>query len=217
MPPSFTSNAPPPLPPGPLWERLILENPWPTAGVLAVLAVAALVLLSRVEGGRRVVGVPVPTAVAALLVLAGCIVLAVGMAVTTDREELRAGTQRLVDATAARDLETLDRLLASEARLHLPLRSQGLPGPVVPREQIMTLVEEVLGRRYPLKEHRTMEVQAALDGPRIARTQVRVRVVPEAWQIPHTSWWRVDWRREEHGGWRVIGIEPLDIPGARLH
>ena len=28
--------APPPLPPAPIWERLLLENPWPLAIVLAL-------------------------------------------------------------------------------------------------------------------------------------------------------------------------------------
>jgi hypothetical protein len=211
----FQSNPPPPLPSGPLWERLILENPWPTAGVLAILAVAALAFLNRVDGDRSLGRIPLRTLVAAALTLVGVAVLVVGMSVTTHREELRAATTALVDATAKRDLDRLDRLLAPDARLHLTVQSAGLPGPIIHREQILSLVDDVLGRRYPLKEHRVMEVQAALDGPRVARTQVRVRVVPEATEFPHTSWWRVDWRRDADRWW-VVGIEPLDVPGARL-
>lgn len=214
--PLLTSNPPPPLPPGPLWERLILENPWPTAGALAVLAVAVLALMSRVDGGRAVGRIPVRTILAAGLVVAGGAIMAVGMSVTTDREQLRAGTASLVDATAAQDMERLEVLLAPGAQLHVPLRVPIGAGPTVPREQIFALVEDVLGRRYPLKEHRVMEVQATLDGQRVGRTQVRVRVVPEATQFPHTSWWRVDWVRGDDGRWRVLGIEPLDIPGAGL-
>jgi hypothetical protein len=212
----FTPNPPPPLPSPPLWEWLILENPWPTAGVLAILAVAVLGLLNRFEGGRTVAGVPLRTILAALLILTGSVILAVGMAITTDRQVLLAGSERLVNAAAARDLDVLDQLLASDARLHTTVQGVGMPGPIVERDEIFTLVEEFIGRRYPLQEHRVMEVQATLDGERVGRAQVRVRVVPERTRFPHTSWWRIDWRREDDGRWRVRAIEPLDIPGARL-
>lgn len=214
---NFASNPPPPLPSPPLWEWLILDNPWPTAGLLAILAVAILAFLSRVDGGKTVFGAPLRTVIAGVLVLIGGIVLAVGMSVTTDRQQIRAGSERLVNAVATQDIDTLDHLLASDARLQLRFSVPGAaPGGIVQRDQIFVLVEDFLSRRYPLTEHRVMEVQGTLDGERVGRTQVRVRVIPEATQFPHTSWWRIDWRLEDDGRWRVRSIEPLDIPGARL-
>jgi hypothetical protein len=217
--------APPPLPPAPLWERLILENPWPTAGVLAILAIATMGIMSRTkaDGDRRFAGLPLRTIIALALAILGGIVLAVGTAITTDREALRAGTARLVDVTARSDTAALERMLSEDVRLRLPagLPGGGRNGASVPRETILTMVEQYLGPqgRYPLREHRIAEIQATLDGPRVARAQVRIRVVPEATALPYTSWWRIDWRKDGEGEaavWRVIGIEPLVLPGANI-
>jgi hypothetical protein len=221
---NFTNPpAPPPLPPAPLWERLILENPWPTAGVLAILAVATLVVMSRTnaDGNRRALGLPLRTIVALAMALAGSIVMVLGMTITTDREALRAGTARLVELTAGAQTDALDPMLAPDVRLRLPagMPGAGLSGASIPKDTLLMMVEQYFGQsgRYPLREHRVQEVQAAIDGPRIARTQVRVRVTPEATALPYTSWWRIDWRREGEaasGPWRVIAIEPLVLPGA---
>jgi hypothetical protein len=45
---------------------------------------------------------------------------------------------------------------------------------------------------------------------------VRVRVVPERYEVPNASWWRVEWRRSPDGRWRVTEIQPLEIPYAAL-
>jgi hypothetical protein len=217
--------APPPLPAAPLWERLILENPWPTAGVLAILAIATIGIMSRTgaDGDRRIAGLPLRTIIALALALLGGVILAVGTAITTDREDLRAGTTRLVEVTARSDTATLERMLSEDVRLRLPagMPGAGQSGTSVPRETILQMVEQYLGPsgRYTVREFRVTDAQAALDGPRVARAQVRVRVIPEATAFPHTSWWRVDWRKDGEGeaaAWRVIGIEPLVLPGANI-
>ena len=61
-----------------------------------------------------------------------------------------------------------------------------------------------------------IEVEAVLDGPRVGRTQVRTSVVSAELGVPIGSWWRVDWRHDEPGGWRVVGVTPIWVQGLRL-
>ena len=62
-----------------------------------------------------------------------------------------------------------------------------------------------------MREWSVRETRAAVDGDGIGRTYARVRVTPESTGFPHTSWWRLDWRRDPGAPWRCTGIEPIDL------
>ncbi|MFN0132083.1 MAG: hypothetical protein ACKVW3_06075 [Phycisphaerales bacterium] len=193
-----------PLPSAPAFERFVLIQPWPLVGVLAL---AGLAVAFAVRSRWRV-------ALAGLLGALAGMVLAAGMMVTTDREKIAAATRALVDATARADIGALAPMLAADVRFVSELALPGVPGVGIglDRDQLLKQVADKLGREWTLKEHSVLEVQSTLDGPSAGRTQVRVRVVPEATGFPNASWWRIDWRREGDGTWRVIGIRPLHVP-----
>lgn len=189
-----------PLPSAPFLERFVLENPWPAVILLGLLAIAVFVVLNtraKVRQGLIAAGV--------MMALAGGCYLA-SVLVTTPREQMKRATRELVGATARVDLIELDRLLADD----LSVRVTGLARSAG-KSETMDAVENRLGRQYRVKEHAILETQATLDGPRLGRTQVRVRVGSEYGVLP--SWWRVDWELGPDEEWRARRIEALWIPG----
>jgi hypothetical protein len=195
---------------GPIVERLLFEQPWPLIAGLLFLAVVAFVVLNRrglVRAGLIVL---------ALGVALGAGVLLLARAVQTPREAMTEATIALVHAAAATDSAALERLLAPDARLFSRFAQPGAAAPEggLDRPAIIAAARRVLREQWPLKEHSVDEVQAETAGPGSGRTQVRVRVVVEQWQIPYSSWWRVDWQKGPDGAWRAVLIEPLELPGA---
>lgn len=189
-----------PLPSPPFFERFVLENPWPAVILLALVGIAALAIFNaraKLKSGLAVGGV--------LFALAGGCFLA-GVLVTTPREKLKQATRELVGATARVDRVELDRLLSDDLSVRVTRlsRSSG-------KRETMDAVETLLGRQYRVKEHSILEMQATLDGPRLGRTQVCVRIGSDYGLLP--SWWRVDWELGSEGVWRARRIEALWIPG----
>jgi hypothetical protein len=78
----------------------------------------------------------------------------------------------------------------------------------VDKDTILRETSKYLDSSYRVSEYRIQAIQAVIDGPNVARTQARVRIVPEAMDAPIVTWWRMDWR-QDGGQWRVTGIEPL--------
>lgn len=204
----FGAPTPPALPGGPLWERLLLESPWPLAAALAAGAVIALFVLNG--RGQTRAGLLAAGALAALG--AGVVVLA--RTVQTDGEAIRARTEALVGMVARVDEAGMDKLLASDARLLSSFEQGDIRTPPVGLDKagIIARVRETLGRQFPIREHAVLETQGQIVSEGLGRTQVRVRVVVEGWNFPHTSWWRLDWRRDG-GGWRAVTITPVAIDG----
>lgn len=191
----------PPLPDPPAFDRYVLESPWLLAGGLA--AVALVVLYAMRSQGKTRTGL---VAAGVGLLLAGAIVAA-GALIETPREIMTRQTRDLVRATATVDVPALEGLLAPDARLYwLERRSS------VDRAQLLERVRSDLGRSYTVRDWAILKLDAALDGPAVGRTQAQVRVDPAEGGV-HFSWWRIDWRREPDGSWRVIGIEPLFVQG----
>lgn len=194
----------PPLPGPPFIESLLFERPW--IGIVALLLGAVVALFVLNARGKAKQG----AAAAGAMLLAAAGLWGLAAAVQTDRERLIENTRELVDATALADIESLDRLLAPNARGFHRGAPRGMD-----RDAVLAWVADQLGESgdYRLKDHGVIETQATLDGDRVGRTQVRVGVVPAAWEVPIDSWWRVDWNRDDAGVWRVTGIRPLVIKG----
>lgn len=190
----------PPLPAPPPLERFLLENPIPGVILLVVLAIALFFLLNargRIRTAAITSGV--------LLVLAGAL-FGLASLVETDREAIAARTRDLVSAVAAADQPAMERILAPD----LSVRATRVPRGAA-RDEVIATVESVLGGTYRVSEHEILDLQAALYGPRVGRTQTRVRVTSEFGSIP--SWWRVDWQLHDDNEWRANRIEALWIPG----
>jgi hypothetical protein len=201
------SHPPPALPSAPFVERMLFEEPVGLVSGLVLLAVVLWVVFNRRGKARQ--GAALATG--AMVLVGGVWLLA--HSVKTEREQMAEATVALVDATARVDTAAMARILASDAHLNtgysIPDVSAVRDG--LDREGIIAAAERAL-ERHPIKDHSVKEVQAESLGPGSGRTQVRVLATLEAFGFPHTSWWRIRWRREGEV-WRAVAIEPLDIPG----
>ncbi|MCC6427396.1 MAG: hypothetical protein IT435_11315 [Phycisphaerales bacterium] len=193
-----------PLPSAPLWERLILEQTWVTAGVLLLAAVVwAVVMLKRQEVRRAGIG-------SGGLALLAASILVLGRVVQTPREIMARQTQEMVFAVADGDHPRLRALLDADAALEFrgAWSAEG-------REGIMGRVDEYAQYRGQVTDHAVLEVQASRDGSNVGRTQVHVRVSAQG--MPVFSWWRLDWRADADGNWTCRRIESLwvsaGVPG----
>ncbi len=199
---------PPPieaLPPTPLLERFLFEQPLLPTAVLAVLAVIAAVAFLRRNQRKRgliVAGV--------LAVVAGGVYLT-ATSVTTERETLLDRTEAVIGATAQAQGPILQDMLTENALL----RTSGAIARVLPsvegRDEIITKVEQNLGGRYRVTRWEILDRQATIDGPNVGRTLIRVGVEAEAASRTHYSWWRLHWERGPDGVWRCFELEPLWI------
>lgn len=187
---------PPALAGSALWKVLLLENPWP---LVIVFAGMAAVLWAAFRGRRARAwwaGGPVVGAVAVYVLSA---------LVETPGERLRARTVELVAAATRADGAALEGLLAPDAVLYVPGGGASLD-----RGEILSRVRDDLGGRFRVSAWAVLGTQWEAAGEE-GRTQVKVRVVPEATGFPNISWWRVDWAMDPPGVWRVTRIEPVSL------
>lgn len=196
--------AVPALPDPPAMSWLLFEEPLLLTAICIVAAVSGFVFLNargRVRNAVIVGGV-------GFLLAVGVQVLAA--MVETPREKLIKATGALVAATAHMDGAMLSPMLDAKVRLSNGFGVAEWEGDAADRAELIAKVQDVLGRKYPLKECAILETHAVVDGPGIGRSQVRVRAVPQQFAVPIVSWWRIDWR-EQKDGWVATGIEPLDL------
>jgi len=192
-----------PLPPSPLLERFLFEQPLLPAVILGLLAIVALVAFAG--KGRRKPGL----IVAGLLAVAAGAVYTTATMVTTTRETLLQRTESLIGATATADTGSLARMLTDD----VVLNTSGDIARVLPSmddgEAILGRVDQSLGNRFSIDHWTIADRQATLDGPNLGRTLVRVGVDAEVFSRTHYSWWRLHWVQDNDGQWRCFEIEPL--------
>ncbi|MBL8991402.1 MAG: hypothetical protein JNJ48_07470 [Phycisphaerae bacterium] len=195
------------LPAPPMLERVLFEQPLPGAVALLAAGVVAFAVLNRAGRGRQGLG-----AAALSLFLAGAVVV-LATAVKTEREELQGLAVRVIERVMAADGAEVDRRLADSVTLRLLGRTSPMGKPEILRHVTGRTLE-----RYGVREHTVRSVQAVIDGPGVARTQVRVRVQTDLTGAPVGSWWLLHWRRDAAQQWRIVGIEAQQIdfvpPGA---
>ncbi|MFI4915919.1 MAG: hypothetical protein ACIAS6_05350 [Phycisphaerales bacterium JB060] len=197
-------QAPPitPLPPAPLLERFLLEQPLLPVIVLALLAIIAVVAFfgrSQRRRGLLVAGI--------LIAIAGA-VYATASLVTTEREHLQARTVELIGATAQADTAALQDLLTEDASLRVTGELSRVLQPLDGREAILDAATYRLRGRYTIDGWSIRDSQATIDGPNVGRTLVRVGVDASSFSRTHYSWWRLHWERGPGGVWRCFEIEP---------
>lgn len=189
-----------PLPKPPALEHYLYENPWPPAGLLLLLAIAAFWVLNR--SGKPKAGVG-----AGSVGLLGAVVLVLlAGGIETTRETLADRTRALVRAVDQGDLQAADRILHDVVRSEVPFRSAELGKPI-----LLTSIETWHDR---IADARTPTVRAHLDGPDLARTEVLVRTQGE---YNGSSWWRLAWRADPGPDgalvWTVTKVTWLWLPG----
>ena len=192
---------PTPLPSGPLWQRLLLENPLPIAAVLATAGVAVIFIFKQradINRGLKL-GLPAVFAAVALWILAS--------AVQTDREKLKASAIGLVRAVASGDAAATDRALADDALLRTFIDASGLT-----KDRILERVERDFrkGGSLEVSDFAILEIQATTQGPRDGFVQFKLRATPQLTGGPTFSWWRLDLSRDTDGAWRTTGIDLLE-------
>jgi len=201
--------TPPPLPPVPLLERWVLENPWPPVIGLAAAGVVVFFILNARGGGGARQGALAAGALA--LVAALCVVTS--FLVTTQREVLVQRTRELVAAAAQPDLRALAPMLAEDVGLRVLGRAY-----TEDKAGIVGLVDRYIGSEYRVTRHSVPSVTAHTDdggagsaGAAGGRTLARVRVEVDG--MTNRSWWRLTWRRSgvAAGEWTVVHIEGLQI------
>ncbi len=196
-----TADSVPALPPAPFYDAWLFESPLPLAIVLLVVGLGGGFVLLQ-AGKRR--GALVAGVLGPLLAVGA---FAAGAAVETPRETLAASTADLVNATASADGAAMRSLLHPDVSLR-PGSARFIPE-ITGRDRLIDEAD-----RLPRAVDRVMvlETRAGLDGPRVGRTQVRLRVFGPGDQLYGHSWWGLDWQRHD-GEWTAVGIEPLWIQG----
>ena len=178
-----------------------LEQPLVSALALFVLGIVCASLLWRRDQARLglIVG-------GALIALAAA-VMALGTLVVTDREQIGMGSRTFVIAAVDGDMEALDRVMLEEAALAGSGRTVADDG----RERIKRL-SQAQAQAALIESWRISRLQARIDGPNVGTTQFRVRMTPRG-GLPTLSWWRLHWRRDAQGVWRIGTIDCLAING----
>lgn len=197
---NFEEAKIPPLPSPPPIAHFLLENPIPGVVLLILIAIVAFLVLNA--RGK----VKPALLLAALLVTLAGVLFAVASVVQTDRETISARTRELVAVVAAVNRPGMEEILADG----LVTRATRVPRDAT-KDQVIAIVESELGVKYQASSHEFLDLQAAMYGPRVGRTQARVRVSSDYGGIP--SWWRIDWQLDDDGRWRASRIEALWIPG----
>lgn len=194
----LTIPSPQPLPSPPVWERYILEQPWP---MVALLGIAMVVVFLKASGKAR-------TLVPPLLGLAAIGVYVASTLVTTANEQIRESTRRLVDAVVGMNTTAVSAELDASAQLFSHWHNSG-----VDKDAILAEVERRFksGGENAIKEHDIIELSSSRDGTRVGRSLVKVRVVSAMGNVPVFSWWLLDYQRASDGRWLVVQIEPQSI------
>jgi hypothetical protein len=194
------SVAVPELTSGPLWNRLILEQPWPTAGAVFLLAGAVALVFARAGKAK-----PTTAAIALGLALSTAIAAA-GLLVETTRELLIRQTRAFVDAVAA-------GRTAEVAALVEELVALRTSGESVDGDRAL-IVGVTAAMPAVLRDHSVRTRGAEVTGVNVARSRMTIRAsVTGAIAGEAYSSWDLSWRRDDTGAWRIAGIECLSVFG----
>lgn len=195
--------SPEPLPDSSGLSHWLLEQSSLSAIVLAVIGLLVMLALARRGEGKRA------AITGAIALTAAAVIGVVGALVVTDAEHIRAGTRELVRAACEGDAGAVVALLTPDVQVRIG--AQRLPGD---GRDILTQATEALQSTITLRECAVEDLQATIDGANAARTQVNVRAVVGG-AGPNFTWWKLDWRKEADGQWRIWGLECLLLNGRR--
>jgi hypothetical protein len=184
------------VPSPPVWQSLLLEQPWPLAVLLLVVGVVLRSVGRRTgrRGLRR-------AALVSVLLAAGVVALA--YFVETGREAVRRHTLGLVDAVEPLDADRVSALLADDVRVTGP-RGRVLVDSGDVRRRLQSA-----NRRYSVASHRVrdLDVWAAGDEGR-----AMLALYSQINETPALTRWGLWWEKQD-GAWRVTEIRWLSYQG----
>ena len=197
----FIAPEMPALPSPSMVDVLLFEHGWLLPLTLGVLALVLFFGLS----GRAKRGVTAAVVLSCLMLSAGSFIL--NRAITTPRETVRDNTRDLVGAVAVLDFEEIGRLTHDQLEGSAPQ-----VGASFSKEDVMPggMLEDVVCRVVQVSGHGIPELNAVIDGPNSARSQVAVWVDGSFGRTG--SQWAISWRLED-GEWLATKIEPIWIQG----
>ncbi len=184
----------------PLWQNLLLEDPWPVGLVLFILA-GVLGFVGMQQGSGRLKKIAGAAALGAVIVflLAGLI--------TTTRERIIEQTRTLVGHTAPLDLAAFKAMVSPQVTV---LVGEGSSDPLFTGDQVFARLERALGN-YPIQNQSILAIDASLRGDDFALCQFDVR--SDAVRGRVTTRWLLTWKKQTDGAWQVITVQWLDSPG----
>jgi len=189
----------------PLWENLLLENPWPLALTLVVVAMGLLWhgVTRDDKRARRL------SPVAALAAVA---IWTAATFTTTTRETLIDRTEQLVRATQPpRDVATLTALFDPQARV------LGASGDLWMQSGDKVAAE--LARScdtFDVQGHWLRMQGADMTGPDRGRSLfvINTSLGGTFAGRPVRTEWLVTWKQASDGQWRVLTVQWLDLQGS---
>lgn len=196
---SLIASVPTPLPPSPALQGWLFERPILSALVLAAFGLAALILLFR--RGEQMRGLIVGGGL-----LAGAVAIAaLGIVVETTHERLIRLSNELVDAAAEGRVDDAEGMLADD--LVIAVGGTTLPGRQLARRALDGLREDIRVSEHYVSEESATVVAGGDSGA----SQFLVRAVSS--MGPGTAWFRLNWRLDSSGEWRIYLIEVLRVNG----
>lgn len=198
-------GPPPPLPDPPMFESWLFERPAALAIVLVALGIITILAFNRAGKPKH-----------GLYVLAGFVVAAIAAAATsrlvvTEHERLATATTGLINAIVDADSHNARTRIDTDAEVHIRPLSMHFR-----YDEVVRRIDTDMSSAYRVAEHRISRVQAVVDGPNTARTQVRVVASQEGGRRAGT-WWLLHWRLGSDNTWRLFQAECLRIdPGGLL-
>ncbi len=202
--PSFAGSASPEDHPGmliassPLWQNLLLEDPWPLALTFAVVA-GVLVFLGIQRADKRLLRL---AGIAAVLA-AGVFILA--GTVTTTRETILAATEKLVGHTAPLDVPAFRAMVDPQVIVTVESArgAQSLAG-----DAVFSRLESTV-KSTAIEKQTTLAIDAELRGKDHAVSSFDVRTDVRGGPRFITRW-VLTWRRQADGDWRVTEVRWLN-------
>ena len=182
-----------------LLTRHVLENPWPLG--MGLLLVAVVIGWTSLRRGRldrlRLAAVPL---------ILGMLVLAMGAAVVTAGEHGRRLVRDLSDRLVTEDLVGVVGLFTCDAAIHLGSRRNVAHDLDFLRASLSRLTD-----RYPIESNRITRLDAHTTDRDHATIDVGCRT--DAGGFTHASHHVLEVERQPDGSWKIVRLTLLSING----
>lgn len=184
----------------PLLQNLVFEDPWPLALTFIVIgAVVAFIAIQRADKRLlRFAGLA--------LLLAAAVFLLAGL-VTTTHEQVIAATEELVDYTAPLQLSAFRSMV--DAKVVVTIGEAGEASPITGDEVFERLEKTVESQVIAAQTIISIDAQVPGDDDAITAFDLRTDL-PAGGRF--MTRWRLTWRRQGDGNWRVTAVQWLESP-----
>lgn len=183
-----------------LFTRYVLENPWPLAIVLIVIAafLAWTGFREGIESRQKGLIIPLGLAIASL---------AIGYLTVTPGEHAREVTRQLVSATVSKDLVTTDQLLAKDAVVAF-----GSPtNPGFDREFIMDRLDKFRDK-FTIDSNSITMLKAYSESSDTAVVHLACWTTLKDWSsYPSPSQWVLKMARQPDGSWKIMQVTCVSV------